>query len=84
MQEKLTHNVAVTEASAELLRSSGAGMTLQGCAKLRPRSLSLYPPHWLIFGSRLSSGRSVTLSEAIPLQLMASPSEGHSCEPAAL
>lgn len=44
--------------------SCGIGMVLQSCAKLRQRGMSVSPQQ-LIIGSRLSSGRGVTLSEAI-------------------
>lgn len=35
-REKLTHNVVVTEASADLMGSLGAEMATQVCPKLRP------------------------------------------------
>lgn len=35
-REKLTHNVVVTEASADPMGSSGAEMATQTCPKLRP------------------------------------------------
>lgn len=60
--------------TAHLSGNSGSGRTLGGCAKLKQRALSL--SHLLIIDFRLSFGRGVNLSEAIPLQPRAIPNEG--------
>lgn len=64
--EKLTHNAAVTEASAELsFREPWDWDDSAELCQIEAKGPVFISPHQLIIGSRLSSGRGVTLSEAI-------------------
>lgn len=64
--KKLTHNAAATEALAELpFGEPGDWAESSGLRQIEAKEPVFMSPHQLITGSRPSSGRGVTLTEAI-------------------